>query len=148
VSSRARLDGHRAALEAAGLSLDPDLVVVGDFSHESGFRGAATLQGRPEPPTAIVAANDQMALGVVEAVRRRGLRVPENVSVVGFDDLPSSRWSSPPLTTVYQPLAEMGALAARTVLRLVRGERLEVPRLELATRLVVRDSTAPPPAQA
>jgi LacI family transcriptional regulator len=66
--------------------------------------------------------------------------------VVDFDDLPSTRWSSPPLTTVYQPLAEMGALAARTVLRLVRGERLEVPRLELATRLVVRESTAPPRA--
>jgi LacI family transcriptional regulator len=66
--------------------------------------------------------------------------------VVGFADLPSTRCSSPPLTTVYQPLAEMGALAARTVLRLVRGERLEVPRLELATRLVVRESTAPPRA--
>jgi LacI family transcriptional regulator len=146
LSSRARLDGHRAALDAAGLGVDPDLVVAGDFSHESGFRGAGVLLARPEPPTAVVAGNDQMALGVYEAVRQRGLRVPEDVSVVGFDDLPNARWSSPPLTTVYQPLAEMGALAARTVLRLVRGEHLEVPRLELATRLVVRESTAPPRA--
>jgi len=144
LSSRARLDGHRAALEAAGLSLDPALVVTGDFSHESGFRAAVTLLANPEPPTAVVAANDQMALGAYEAVRQRGLRVPEDVSVVGFDDLPSARWSSPPLTTVYQPLAQMGALAARTVLRLVRGEQLDVPRLELATHLVVRESTAPP----
>ncbi|MGY5882305.1 LacI family DNA-binding transcriptional regulator [Modestobacter lacusdianchii] len=144
LASRARLDGHRAAVEAAGLTVDPDLVLVGDFDHESGFRLGAQLLDHPEPPTAIVAANDQMALGAYEAVRQRGLRVPEDVSVVGFDDLPGARWSSPPLTTVHQPLAEMGALAARTVLRLVRGEELEVPRLELATALVVRESTAPP----
>ena len=71
------------------------------------------------------------------------MRVPEDVSVVGFDDLPEARWSSPPLTTVHQPLTEMGALAARTVLRMVDGEAIESPRLELATRLVVRDSTGP-----
>ena len=71
------------------------------------------------------------------------MRVPEDVSVVGFDDLPESRWSSPPLTTVHQPLSQMGALAARTVLRLVNGEVLESPRVELSTELVVRYSTAP-----
>ncbi|WP_369137532.1 LacI family DNA-binding transcriptional regulator [Modestobacter versicolor] len=145
--SRARLDGHRAAADAAGLTVDPGLVVVGDFNHESGFRAGVQLLDHPEPPTAVVAANDQMAYGVYEAVRRRGLRVPEDVSVVGFDDLPGARWASPPLTTVVQPLAEMGALAARTVLRLVRGEQLETPRLELATHLVVRESTAPPRAR-
>jgi LacI family transcriptional regulator len=85
-----------------------------------------------------------MALGVYEAVRQRGLRVPNDVSVVGFDDLPEVRWSSPPLTTIRQPLAEMGLLAARTVLRLAQGEKIESPRVELATELVVRDSTAPP----
>jgi LacI family transcriptional regulator len=145
-SSRARLEGYRAGLENAGLPYDPALVVAGDFSYEAGFRGAARLLELPAPPTAVFAANDQMALGVYEAVRRKGMRVPEDVSVVGFDDLPESRWSSPPLTTVHQPLAQMGALAARTVLRLVNGEDLESPRVELATELVVRYSTAAPPA--
>jgi LacI family transcriptional regulator len=87
-----------------------------------------------------------MAFGVYEAVRRRGLRVPDDISVVGFDDLPEDRWSSPPLTTVRQPLTEMGGLAARTVLRLAQGEAIESPRVELATELVVRDSTGTPKA--
>jgi Zn-dependent protease with chaperone function len=97
----------------------------GDFYHESGWAGADALLRLDRPPTAIFAASDQMAFGVYEAVRRRGLRVPDDVSVVGFDDLPESRWASPPLTTVRQPLTEMGLLAARTVLRLARGEAIE-----------------------
>nr|MDT0657511.1 LacI family DNA-binding transcriptional regulator [Micromonospora sp. DSM 115978] len=140
--SRARLDGYRAALEAAGAPMSDDLVVPGDFYHESGFSGAATLLGLSDPPTAIFASSDQMAFGAYEAVRRRGLRVPDDVSVVGFDDLPEARWASPPLTSVRQPLAEMGLLAARTVLRLAQGEPLDTPRVELSTDLVVRDSTA------
>jgi LacI family transcriptional regulator len=142
--SRARLDGYRAALEAAGLDVDPELLRQGDFYHESGFAGGASLLDADEAPTAIFASSDQMALGVHEALRQRGLRVPDDVSVVGFDDLPEVRWSSPPLTTVRQPLSEMGQLAARTVLRLAAGERIESLRVELATVLVVRDSTAPP----
>ncbi len=141
--SRARLDGYRAGLDAAGVELRAEYVRPGNFYHEAGFEGGAALLDLPEPPTAIFASSDQMALGVYEAVRLRGLRVPDDVSVVGFDDLPEARWSSPPLTTVRQPLAEMGLLAARTVLRLARGEELESPRIELATELVVRDSTAP-----
>jgi LacI family transcriptional regulator len=140
--SRARLDGYRAALDAAGI--DEQLIVQGDFMHESGFAGCGQLLDLPEPPTAIFASSDTMALGAYEAARRRGLRVPDDLSIVGFDDLPESRWSSPPLSTVRQPLAEMGGLAARTILRMARGEQIEVPRVELATELVVRDSTAPP----
>lgn len=141
--SRARLDGYRAAIEAAGVPMDDQLVQPGDFYHESGFAGAATLLDLERPPSAIFASSDQMAFGVYEAVRRRGLRVPEDISVVGFDDLPEARWSSPPLTTVRQPLTEMGRLATRAVLRLGRGEKLDTPRVELATDLVVRDSSAP-----
>ncbi|PZG22546.1 LacI family transcriptional regulator [Micromonospora craterilacus] len=141
--SRARMDGYRAALEAAGLAVDDDLVCPGDFYHEAGFSGGVRLLGLADPPTAIFASSDQMALGVYEAVRQRGLRVPDDISVVGFDDLPEVRWCSPPLTTVRQPLAEMGMLAARTVLRLARGETVESPRVELATELVIRDSAAP-----
>ncbi|WP_371672886.1 LacI family DNA-binding transcriptional regulator [Streptomyces sp. NBC_00289] len=142
--SRARFDGYRAALENAGLAVDETLVVPGDFRPESGFAGCNALLDLPEPPTAVFAASDQMALGAIEALRRRGLRVPEDMSVVGFDDLPEVRWSAPPLTTVRQPLAEMGKLAARTVLRLTRGEQPDSPRVELGTELVVRASTAPP----
>jgi LacI family transcriptional regulator len=142
--SRARLDGYRAALQGAGLSVDDALIEQGDFSHKSGYTGAGVLLDLPEPPTAIVAGSDEMALGVCEAARVRHLRVPDDLSVVGFDDLPSARWTSPPLTTVRQPLVEMGLLAARTVLRLMDGEQIESPRVELATELVVRHSTAPP----
>jgi LacI family transcriptional regulator len=143
--SRARLDGYRAGLEAAGVPLDDALIRPGDFYHEAGFIGGNALLDLREPPTAIFAASDQMAFGVYEAVRQHGLRVPDDISVVGFDDLPAVRWASPPLTTVRQPLSEMGILAARMILRLAQGERLESPRVELATALVVRDSTAPAP---
>jgi LacI family transcriptional regulator len=142
--SRARLDGYRAALDAAGIPLCNELIVPGDFYHESGFTGGTALLELAEPPTAIFASSDQMAFGAYEALRRRGLRVPDDVSVVGFDDLPEARWASPPLTTVRQPLAEMGLLAARTVLRLAQGEPVDTPRVELSTDLVVRDSTGTP----
>ena len=85
-----------------------------------------------------------MAFGVYEAVRQRGLRVPDDVSVVGFDDLPEARWASPPLTTVRQPLAEMGRTAVSLLSRLLERQSFETLHVELATRLVVRDSTAPP----
>jgi LacI family transcriptional regulator len=142
--SRARLDGYRAALEAVGVSVDDKLIKQGDFLHESGYAGAGALLDLPEPPTAIFASSDTMALGAYEAARQRGVRIPDDLSIVGFDDLPESRWSSPPLTTIRQPLSDMGMLAARTALRLAQGERIETPRVELATDLVVRDSTAPP----
>jgi len=143
--SRARFDGYRAALEGAGLGVDDSLVVPGDFHPESGFNGCNALLDLPEPPTAIFAASDQMALGAIEALRRRGLRVPEDMSLVGFDDLPEVRWSAPPLTTIRQPLADMGKLAVRTVLRLARDEQPDSPRVELGTELVIRASTAPHP---
>jgi LacI family transcriptional regulator len=142
--SRARLDGYRAAVEEAGADADEALIRQGDFLPESGFAGGAALLGLAEPPTAIFASSDTMALGVYEAARRHGLRVPDDLSIVGFDDLPEARWSSPPLTTVRQPLAEMGALAARTALRLARGETIELPRVELVTELIVRNSSARP----
>ncbi|MBV1853936.1 LacI family DNA-binding transcriptional regulator [Catellatospora tritici] len=142
--SRARLDGYRTALEAAGIPADDKLIYPGNFYHEAGYTGGTQLLELAEPPTAIFAASDQMALGVYEAVRRKGLRVGDDISIVGFDDLPEVRWCSPPLTTVRQPLAEMGLLAARTVLRLAQREKIESPRVELATELVIRDSACAP----
>ncbi|MEE1927426.1 LacI family DNA-binding transcriptional regulator [Streptomyces sp. TRM 70351] len=142
--SRARIDGYRAAMEAAGLPVDPQLIREGDFHHEAGFRVGGELLRLPDPPTAVFTGNDIQALGLYEAARELGLRVPEDLSVVGFDDLPLSRWVAPPLTTVRQPLTEMAEAAARMVLDLGRGERPAVTRIELATSLVVRSSTASP----
>jgi LacI family transcriptional regulator, galactose operon repressor len=142
--SQARLDGYRTGLDAADIDVDDDLIYQGDFYHESGFAGGNKLLALDDRPTAIFASSDQMAFGVYESARQHGLRVPADLSIVGFDDLPEARWSSPPITTVRQPLAEMGMLAARTVLRIVRGEAIETMRLELATQLVVRESTAAP----
>jgi LacI family transcriptional regulator len=142
--SRARLDGYRAALEEAGISEDPTLIEHGEFEYRSGVAAARRLLTRADPPTAIFAFSDHIALGAYEAARASGLSIPDQLSVVGFDDLPAARWASPPLTTVRQPLEEMGGLAVRTILNLARRKALDSPRMELSTRLVVRESTAPP----
>ena len=145
--SRARTDGYRSALERAEIRFDPALVRNGDFRHEGGFRHANGLLNLPEPPTAIFAGSDQQAFGLYEAARQRGLLIPQDLSVVGFDDLPVARWVSPPLTTVRQPLAEMGRAAAQMLGDLIDGVPLRSTRVELATELIVRESTAPPRAQ-
>lgn len=144
--SRARVDGYRAALETAGLSFDPALVRAGDFHHEAGHECGRQLLRLKNRPTAVFAGNDLQALGVYEAARELGLRIPEDLSVVGFDDLPATRWVGPPLTTVRQPLTEMAATAARIVIRLAEGrDRVTAAtRVELATELIVRSSTASP----
>ena len=144
ICSRARADGYRSALEQAGLPTDPALLRHGDFQHEGGFRCGGELLDLAAPPTAIFAGSDQQALGVYEAARQRGLRVPEDLSVVGFDDLPAARWVSPPLTTVRQPLADMGRVAAEMLGDLISGTPLRSQRVELSTDLVIRDSTARP----
>jgi LacI family transcriptional regulator, galactose operon repressor len=141
--SRARVDGYRSALERAGVPADPTLIRHGDFQHEGGFMRCNELLDLPGPPTAIFAGSDQQALGVIEAARQRGMRVPQDLSVVGFDDLPAARWVSPPLTTVRQPLAEMGKVAAEMLGELIEGIPLRSRRVELSTELIVRESTAP-----
>jgi LacI family transcriptional regulator len=144
--SQARIDGYRAALERAGIEVDRRLIRYGDFMHEGGFRASSDLLGLADRPTAIFAGSDQQAMGAYEAARQAGLRVPDDLSVVGFDDLPLCQWLSPPLTTVRQPLEEMGRLAARTLFQQLDGEPLVSPRVELATDLRIRLSTAPPAA--
>ncbi|MET9254579.1 LacI family DNA-binding transcriptional regulator [Streptomyces sp. NPDC003717] len=147
--SRARADGYRAVLEREGLPVPEGHLTHGDFTDASGRRETARLldtldaAGQP-PPTALFAASDLQALGAIEVLRARGHRVPEDVSVVGFDDLPVARWSHPQLTTVRQPLHAMAATAARTLLDLLDGEPAGARRVELATDLIVRASTAPP----
>jgi LacI family transcriptional regulator len=95
-------------------------------------------------PTAVFATNDLQAFGVMQAARVRHLRVPDHLSVVGFDDQPAARWATPPLTTVRQPLADMGRVALRSAERLATGGALDTNRVELATELVIRESTAAP----
>jgi LacI family transcriptional regulator len=144
--SRARLDGYRFALERAGIVYQPGLVRNGTFANEGGFiRGCELLDLDPRP-TAIFAGNDEQALGVYEAARQRGLRIPQDLSVIGFDDLPVARWVSPPLTTVRQPLAEMGRVAGEMIVMLIEDTPLRANRVELSTELVVRESCAGPPA--
>lgn len=140
--SRARLDGYRAAMDAAGVPVEPALVRQAPLQFEDGYRVGGDLLALPEPPTAVFTANDLLALGVYEAARERGVRIPDDLSVVGFDDLRYAQWAGPPLTTVRQPLAEMGATAATLVLALANGEHPDPHRIELATTLMVRQSTA------
>lgn len=142
--SRARVDGYRAAMGAAGLTIPAGYVRYGDFLSATGYRETMALLELPTPPTAIFVCADQMALGAYEALYEKGLRVPDDVSIVGFDDLDEARWAIPPLTTVRQPLTEMAGMATRMLLTLISGEELETARVELATPLVVRASTAPP----
>lgn len=142
--SRARLDGYRAALERAGLVVDHQVVRPGDFRVKAGYEQALALFGLRARPTAIFAGNDLAALGVLRAAREAGLGVPEDVSVVGFDDIPLAEWSTPSLTTVRQPLTEMAAVAVQTLLAWPESGGAVRRRVELATDLVVRESTAPP----
>lgn len=140
--SRARLDGYCGALGRAGLAIDERLVRPGDFRVKAGYAQAKALFALPDRPTAIFAGSDLAALGVLRAAREAHLRVPEDVSVVGFDDIPLAEWSTPALTTVRQPLTEMAAVAVRILLESAESGPLR-RRVELATDLVVRESTAP-----
>ncbi|WP_199035379.1 LacI family DNA-binding transcriptional regulator [Glycomyces salinus] len=144
LAARARLDGYRAALDMAGVAVDPDLVCHGDFQIEDGRRFTRELLRLPDPPTAVFACNDGEALGVYQAAAEAGLRIPRDMSVVGFDDLPMAEWNIPPLTTIRQPLKEMATTAAEMVVALSQGRPLPRARIELATELVVRESTTPP----
>jgi DNA-binding LacI/PurR family transcriptional regulator len=144
--SRARLDGYRAAMDTAGLAVDPALIRYGNFHVEGGYDNGRALLRAEELPTAIFAGSDLQALGLYEAARELGIRIPEDLSVVGYDDLPVARWVGPPLTTIRQPLTEMAEAAARLVVSLSRGEQPTNLRLDLATSLVPRQSTAGPRA--
>ena len=137
-----RLDGYRAALARGGLPFDPALVREGDFYVTGGRRGAAQLLDLADPVTAVFAGSDQQARGVYDEAHARGLRIPADLSVVGFDDVDLCEWMTPRLTSIRQPLAQMAALALRSVLETPQGPHDPPLRLELATSLVTRESTA------
>ncbi|MDT0406293.1 LacI family DNA-binding transcriptional regulator [Streptomyces edwardsiae] len=143
-SADARIAGYRSALAAAGVRHRPEYVRHAGAGEGAAGRRMRELLELPEPPTAVFVGSDRMALGVHEALAERKLRVPDEMSVVGFGDLPEARWLTPALTTVRQPLSEMAATALRLLLRMMDGHRPESTRTELSTRLVARASTAPP----
>lgn len=142
-SSQQRERGFRAAMRSAAAAVDESLVEVGNYRAESSAEPARRLLDRAAPPTAVVAANDLSAIEVVVVARELGLPVPAELSVVGFDDVPDAAACDPPLTTVAQPMQQLGTAAVRTLLAMLRGEPHRLRR-RLATELVVRASTAPP----
>ncbi|GAB2716679.1 LacI family DNA-binding transcriptional regulator [Streptomyces bullii] len=146
LGSSARVAGYRSALASAGVRHRTEYVRHAGSDEAAARRRMRELLDLPEPPTAVFVCSDRMALGVYEALAERGLTVPDDISVVGFDDLPEARWVTPALTTVRQPLSEMAATALRLLVRMMDGSRPEGTRTELSTRLVERASTAPPRA--
>jgi LacI family transcriptional regulator len=143
-SSQARLDGYRAAMLEAGLPVDKSLIRHDTLTVPGGREQARQLLSLADPPTAIVAGNDAQAFGVLQAMGELRLRAPGDVSVVGFDDVPVAAWAAPALTTIRQPLAAMAATAFRMLRASGTDSTAQAHHVELATTLVVRDSTAPP----
>jgi LacI family repressor for deo operon, udp, cdd, tsx, nupC, and nupG len=141
----ARREGFGAAMAAAGVPIVPELCAEGDFSIEAGLRATDLILSYGKPVTAFACVSDQLAIGVMQALRSKGLSVPSDASVLGFDDIAFARYTDPPLTTVAQPRDEMGREAMLMLLQLL-GDRTIPPRkLVLRTQLVIRGSTAPPP---
>ncbi len=138
-----RLEGYHAALRTYHIPEKPDLIYKGNFFQQDGFEGASALLDLYEPPTAIFASNDVMAMGAMDAIRSRGLRVPEDVSVIGFDDIPQASLIHPTLTTINQPLEKMGRVATQMLLDLLNNPEKKTGRIELPTQLVVRNSCRP-----
>ncbi|MBZ0274793.1 MAG: LacI family transcriptional regulator [Anaerolineae bacterium] len=144
-SSRDRLDGYCEALREANIVCEDVLMQEGSFTASSGFTPMQRLLALPEPPTAVFVGSDVVGLGAIEAIRQRGLHVPGDISLVGFDDILLSRYLDPPLTTVHVPAYELGQEAGILLLTLIRGEMPPHLKVVLPTEMVVRRSTASVP---
>lgn len=140
----ARLHGYRAALEEAGITFDPGIVRATDFDYDEALAGALHILRSPDRPTALFAASDAQAMGVLEAARQCGLSVPRDLAVMSFDDSLVAAMACPPLSAVRQPFEELGHEATRVLIQLAEGRPPASPRIELATQLVLRASTAAP----
>ena len=145
LASDARLAGHTSVLANVGVLPDPELIRSGEPTAQFGYHAAGELLDLPRRPTALIGFNDKVAVGALAAAAQRGLRVPEELSIAGFDDIDLAQATRPLLTTVRQPLQEMGRLAVSLLIRLMERHRLDALHVELATELVVRDSTGPAP---
>ncbi|MBO1752117.1 substrate-binding domain-containing protein [Actinotalea sp. BY-33] len=146
-AARDRFHGYRAALDSAGIELDRDLVRAGQFDVKAGAQHARDLLTLPSPPTAIMAADDELAVGALATAHELGVQVPQQLSVMGFDDTPQAAWTTPPLTSVHQHLDGMGRVAVQTVVAMTAGTRPASRHVELATSLTIRATTGPGPAE-
>lgn len=144
VATHNRLQGYKAALNEAGIALDHGLIEAADFTEEGGYLAAKRLLERRPDVTAIFASNDQMAFGALHAARERGLHVPRDLSVAGFDGIATLRYSTPQLTTAQQPIYELGQAAARLLIEQVQGRELAERHALFPCRLRVGDTTGPP----
>lgn len=142
LTGAARLHGYRAALEEAGIAYDPAIVRSTDFDFDEGLTACLQILRSGEPPTAVFAASDSQALGVLEAARQHGLSVPDDLAVMSFDDTLVAAMACPPLSAVRQPFEELGHEATRVLMQLAEGRPPASPRIELATELVLRTSTS------
>ena len=146
LAATARLSGYRAALESARVPIDQELICPGRFHQPDGLIGGRALLSLPDRPTAIFASSDLQAMGVYEAARSLGVAIPEDLSVVGYDDLRIAQWAGPPLTTIHVPLAAMAEQAVRLIMRMRDEPELAFSRIDMDTSLVIRESTASPRA--
>jgi LacI family transcriptional regulator len=139
-SAQQRLRGYRESLQKANIALDADLIRRGDYRRKAGYRCATELLNLPNPPTAIFAANDESAIGTIEAAREAGLRIPDDLSIVGFDNMPGTTDITPALTTVQQPMNEMGYAATEILIGLMEGKSFNNRVHIMPTKLIIRDS--------
>ena len=144
-SAQERLEAYRSSLVQLDIPLDEDLIHDGDFLASGGAEGTHALLDLDDPPTAIFCSSDMTAFGALQAARERGLRVPEDLSIVGFDDIPEASYVTPPLTTVRQPMLDMGRMSGELLMDSIAGSAIPMSTVELPTELIVRESTAPPP---
>ncbi len=141
--SAERVIGHKRALTEHNLAANENLILKGDFQYESGYKAVHEFLAMNEPPTAVFACNDLMAVGAISGVRKQGQRVPEDLAIVGFDDIALASFTNPPLTTVAQPKYEMGILAAQMLMERIKDKTMLPRRHLLETTLVVRESCHP-----
>ena len=139
-----RLQGYRDVLAAHGITYRDEMVRHGDFTPDSGYEQMCILLDGPERPTAVFVASDVVAFGAMAAIRERGLRIPEDLAVVGFDDVPFARYASPPLTTAHLPAADLGRRAGEMLIALISGAALTERHVLLETSLIVRESSGAP----
>lgn len=139
-----RVAGYQDALREAGIALDPTLVCHGDFTLKAGYDGAGAMLTRAERPSALFCENDEMAIGALTRIKQMGLRVPEDISLVGFDDIPFAAYCDPPLTTISQPAEAFGQKAVQMLIALIEKKPLAERHVQLPFELTVRGSTAAP----
>ena len=137
-----RLAGYKESLEAHGIELDETLILSGNYKYDSGWQAAAVIDAMAVKPTAVLASNDIMAISLIAALKEMNYRIPEDISVMGIDDIPFAKFVDPALTTVSLPLYEMGQVAMESLIKLHKGEMLEENGIKLPHKLIVRKSTA------